>query len=379
MRSEYRAPLRLRLNPWHWLLLDGSIAMLFGLFTFGILGAREANEALAVTATALATAMLPLARRRPVTAASGALAVFWLSPISPRYGWLALVPLAYALYRVAERHRCAVAASVLGCGLTATVAGTLPSFEHLGGVVPFGLVLVVAWTTGFAVRQHRLHGEAILHQEAQRGEERAIQERTRIARELHDVLAHGMSVITVQAAYARLVVRTEPEQAADALAAIETTGRQSLAELRRLLSMLRAGDGGLAEDEPAPGLIDLQRLAENTAHAGVRVDLAVRGESLPLGAGLELSAYRIVQEALTNVVKHAGTDRARVTVEHRPDAVVLNVVDHGRGGDVRQEGHGLSGIRERAALYGGTVLAGPMPNGGFKVSATLPRPADGTL
>ncbi|MEV6928151.1 sensor histidine kinase [Dactylosporangium sp. NPDC051485] len=378
MRSEYRAPLRLRLGPRHWLLLDGLVAALFGVFTFGILGAREANEALAITATVLATSTLPLARQRPVMAAAGALAVFWLSPISPRYGWIALVPLAYSLYRVAERHRSAVAAPALGAGLTATVAGTLPSFEHLGGVVPFGFVLIVAWTIGFAVRQHRLHGEAILRQEAQRGEERAAQERTRIARELHDVVAHGMSVITVQAAYARLVVRTEPAQAADALAAIETTGRQSLAELRRLLSMLRAGNGSPAEDEPAPSLIDLPRLAENTAHAGVRVDLSVQGESLPLGPGLELSAYRIVQEALTNVVKHAGTDHARVTVEHRPDAVVLDVVDRGRGGDVRQEGYGLTGMRERAALYGGTVLAGPMPDGGFKVSATLPRPADGT-
>ena len=181
----------------------------------------------------------------------------------------------------------------------------------------------------------------------------------------------------VQAAYGRLVVGTGPAEAAGALAAIETTGRQSLVELRRLLAVLRAGEPGPPEDEPVPGLADLPRLAERTGQAGVRVEVCVRGEVAALGPGLELSAYRIVQEALTNVVKHAGTDSARVTVEHRPDAVVLDIVDRGRGGDVRQEGHGLPGMREPAALYGGTLRAGPAPGGGFRVSAVLPRPADG--
>jgi signal transduction histidine kinase len=377
MRPEPRAPLRHRLRPVHWLVVDGFGAGIFGLLAFGFLAAREGDGMLGAAATALAAATLPAARRWPLGATAGALAVFWLSPVSPRYAWIALIPLAYALYRVAERHRPAVAAAALGAGLTAPVATALPSFEHLGGVAPIGLALTVAWTTGIAVRQHRLYGEAMLRQEAKRAEDRAAQERARIARELHDVVAHGMSVITVQAAYGRLVVDSEPAQAADALAAIETTGRQSLGELRRMLAMLRTGAGSPADDEPAPGLTDLPRLAERTARAGVRVDISVLGKPEHLGPGLELSAYRIVQEALTNVVKHAGTDLAQVTVEHRPDAIVLDVVDRGRGGDVRQEGHGLRGMRERAGLYGGTVLAGPMPDGGFKLSATLPRPAEG--
>ena len=376
MRSDARAPLRHRLRPVHWLLLDGLGAAAFGLFAFGILGARESDGALAVAATMLAAATLPVARRWPLVAAAGALAVFWLSLISPRYPWIALVPLAYALYRVAERYRPAVAAAALGAGLTGPLATALPSFRHAGGVAPFALVLAVAWTLGVAVRQHRLYGEELLRQQAKRAQERGVQERARIARELHDVVAHGMSVITVQAAYGRLVVETEPAQAIDALAAIEATGRQSLVELRRLLTMLRAG-GGVAEDEPAPGLTDLPRLVERTGRAGVRVDLSMLGKPETLGPGLELSAYRIVQEALTNVVKHAGTDRARVTVEHRPGIIVLDIVDRGRGGDVRREGHGLSGMRERAALYGGTVLAGPRPDGGFRVSVTLPCPTDG--
>jgi signal transduction histidine kinase len=140
--------------------------------------------------------------------------------------------------------------------------------------------------------------------------------------------------------------------------------------------VLRAGEPGPVGGEPTPGLADLPRLAQRTAHAGVRVDVSVDGEARPLDPGLELSAYRIVQEALTNVVKHAGTRSAQVTVEHRPDAIVLDIVDRGRGGDVRAEGHGLTGMRERAALYGGTLSAGPGPDGGFRVSATLPRPAD---
>jgi signal transduction histidine kinase len=370
-------PLRHRLGPASWLLLDGFAAAAFGLLTFGILGARESNQALAAGATVLAAAALPAARRWPMAATAGALAVFWLSPISPRYAWIAVLPLMYALYRVAERHQRAVATAALGAGLTGPVASALPSFEHSGGVAPFALVLVVAWTIGVAVRQHRLYGESLVRQEARRAEERAAQERARIARELHDVVAHGMSVITVQAAYGRLVVETRPAEAAGALAAIETTGRQSLAELRRLLAVLRTGEAGPAQGEPAPGLADLAQLVERTARAGVRVEVSVHGEVEPLGPGLEVSAYRIVQEALTNVVKHAGTDTARVTVEHRPDAVVLDIVDHGRGGHVRTAGYGLTGMRERAALFGGTVLAGPMPDGGFKVSATLPRPADG--
>jgi signal transduction histidine kinase len=226
-----------------------------------------------------------------------------------------------------------------------------------------------------AVRQHRLYGEELVRHEGRRAEDRAARERARIARELHDVVTHGMSVITVQAAYGRLMVGTDAARAGEALTAIETTGRQSLVELRRLLGVLRAGEPGLVDDEPTPGLADLPRLAERTSHAGVHVDVSVDGEATPVDPGLELSAYRIVQEALTNVVKHASTGSARVTVEHRPDAIVLDIADDGRGGDVRAEGYGIAGMRERAALYGGTFRAGPGPGGGFRVNATLPRPA----
>ncbi|BCJ47615.1 two-component sensor histidine kinase [Actinoplanes ianthinogenes] len=359
-----------------WLLLDGLAAAAFELFAFGILGARESNPALAVAATALAAATVPAARRWPLAAAAGALAVFWLSPISSRYAWIALVPLAYALLRCAERHRPAVAAVALAAALTGPVASALPSLRRPGGIVPFALVLAVAWTVGVALRQRRRYGEELVGHEGQRAADRAARERARIARELHDVVAHGMTVMTVQATYGRLVVQDRPAEAAAALVAIETTGRQSLAELRRLLGVLRTAEPDPADDDPAPGLADLPRLVAHTERAGVRVDVAVTGDPAGLSPGLDLSAYRIVQEALTNVVRHAGTGTARVTVEHRPDAVVLDIVDGGRGGDVRQEGHGLTGMRERVALYGGTLMAGPVPGGGFRVHATLPKPAD---
>ncbi|WP_189330004.1 sensor histidine kinase [Actinoplanes ianthinogenes] len=376
MPIEPRAPLWHRISPVRWLLLDGLAAAAFELFAFGILGARESNPALAVAATALAAATVPAARRWPLAAAAGALAVFWLSPISSRYAWIALVPLAYALLRCAERHRPAVAAVALAAALTGPVASALPSLRRPGGIVPFALVLAVAWTVGVALRQRRRYGEELVGHEGQRAADRAARERARIARELHDVVAHGMTVMTVQATYGRLVVQDRPAEAAAALVAIETTGRQSLAELRRLLGVLRTAEPDPADDDPAPGLADLPRLVAHTERAGVRVDVAVTGDPAGLSPGLDLSAYRIVQEALTNVVRHAGTGTARVTVEHRPDAVVLDIVDGGRGGDVRQEGHGLTGMRERVALYGGTLMAGPVPGGGFRVHATLPKPAD---
>jgi signal transduction histidine kinase len=210
-----------------------------------------------------------------------------------------------------------------------------------------------------------------------------LEERTRIARDLHDILAHAMSVITVQAGVGAHLLERDPEQARKALEVIEQTGRGALGEMRRLLRVLRADD---LPTEPQPGLASLDRLAAQATAAGVPVELQVEGPARPLPAGLEVSAYRIAQEALTNTIKHAPGGRARLTVRYRPHTVELEVVAEGgaangveppsaAAGPFRPAdspvGHGLRGMRERVALYGGVFEAGPCP-GGFRVLAAFP-------
>ena len=198
------------------------------------------------------------------------------------------------------------------------------------------------------------------------------QERARIARELHDVVAHSVSVMVVQAGAERLALREESESTREVLRSIEQTGRQALAEMRRLLGMLREEDdeSGLA---PQPGLDQLEALVASVRAAGLPVELRIEGRRLPLPPGLDVSAYRILQEALTNSLRHAGADRARVVVSYGGGKLELEVADNGRGrlnGD--GGGHGLVGMRERVALYGGELQAGDAEEGGFVVRARLP-------
>jgi signal transduction histidine kinase len=206
--------------------------------------------------------------------------------------------------------------------------------------------------------------------------ERAVvaEERTRIARELHDVVAHCVSIMTVQAGAARLLLREDPRRAVQPLLSVEDTGRQALSEMRRLLEVLRseAAEDGLA---PEPGLVELRALVERCAGAGLPVQLAIDGEPEPaLPPGVDLAAYRVVQEALTNAIKHAGPARAWVTVRYAPQALELDIRDDGRAtpaanGNV---GRGLTGMRERVALYRGKLEAAPRAGGGFSVHATFP-------
>jgi signal transduction histidine kinase len=216
----------------------------------------------------------------------------------------------------------------------------------------------------------------------------ASDEKARIARELHDVIAHSVSVIVVQAAAADDVFDQRPDQARTALQAIEKTGREALVELRRLLGAVVPGDGdgdgatgasddhgdGRAPAAPQPGLDRLDDLADQVRAAGLDVDLGIEGEAAPLPAGIDLSAYRIVQEALTNTLRHARARTATVRVRHRAAAVEIEVVDDGRGASRSTEGagYGIVGMRERAAVLGGTLVAGPTAHGGFRVRAVLP-------
>jgi signal transduction histidine kinase len=267
------------------------------------------------------------------------------------------------------------------------------SIGDRGTLVIDGLLLAAAWWLGDGTRR-RLEAVAAAQQRAAELElareelaRRAVgEERLRIARELHDVVAHSMSIIAVQSGVGAHVLDSQPEEARKALAAVEATSRQALVEMRRLLGVLREEAEPRGSLAPAPGLAEVEALAAEVARAGVRVEVRIEGTPAALPAGLDLSAYRIVQEALTNVVKHARPAAVVVRVAYEPGQVAVEVIDDGKGLESasgrrltdsdrpsgRSGRSGIPGMRERAALYGGTLEAGPLPGGGFRVAATLP-------
>jgi signal transduction histidine kinase len=298
---------------------------------------------------------------------------------------LAAPPLPFAplvaLYTVASGAAPAIsigAAGALAAGVvTAALApsGVADDDQFLDYLVSVG----AAWTVGYGVRLSRVRTALLEEQAAQLEHEQVTRtrmaverEQARIARELHDIVAHHVSVIVAQAGATRRVFDAEPEQARQALGSIETVGREALIEMRRLLGVLRP-EGGDTDRAPQPGLGQLPALAAQTERAGLAVELIVEGDPRPLPAGVELNAYRIVQEALTNSLKHAGPTRARVVLRYHPEYLQLQVCDEG-GGRIPDltPGHGLVGMRQRAALLGGDLAAGPRPGGGFQVTATLP-------
>ena len=241
---------------------------------------------------------------------------------------------------------------------------------------------LLAWVLGDSMRYRRAYYASLEDRAARLERERdaqarvaAVAERARIARELHDVIAHNVSVMVVQADGASYALATDPGRAKEALAAISATGRQALAEMRRMLGVLRREEEGPSEVRaPQPGIGELGELLEQARMAGLPVSFTVEGVPQPLPGGVALAAYRIVQESLTNTRKHAGpVASASVVLRYSDDAVVLAISDDGRGATAPDgAGHGLTGMRERVAMYGGSVAAGPRPGGGFEVVATLP-------
>ena len=234
------------------------------------------------------------------------------------------------------------------------------------------LILTCAWAAGFAIKSKLADAEARrLHAEEQ-ARTAAEEERGRIARELHDVVAHSVSVMTVQAGAVRRQLAPEQQRERDALLTVEETGRQALTEMRRLLGVLRQ-DGESPELAPQPGLATLDTLVQQVREAGLPVELSFEGDRTTLPPGIDLSAYRIVQEALTNTLRHAGPARAWVAVRYRADEVEVEVANDGRSSESGDGyGHGLVGMRERVALCGGDLNAGPRPGGGYTISARLP-------
>jgi signal transduction histidine kinase len=271
-----------------------------------------------------------------------------------------------------------VEVALVAVQLTPGRVGVGTWLANLGGVA-------AAWLLGQFAHNYRAYAARLeertteLEQPREELARRAVtEERLRLARELHDVVAHAMSVIAVQSGVGAHVADTNPQEAAKALAAIEATSRAALTELRRLLGVLRQEDEPQGALAPVPGLADLDSLLAEVGKAGLAVKLQINGTRPPLPAGVDLSAYRIVQEALTNVVKHAGPAHAQVVVGYRDQDVTVEVIDDGRGAVTSASdgrvgsGHGLIGMRERVQVFGGDLQTGPRPGGGFRVAARLP-------
>lgn len=292
------------------------------------------------------------------------------------------VALPVALYTAGgrvERRRSLPALVVTVTAMVATLRLSSPDTDA-STLAGNALVLVVAWFLGDTQRARRLYvrqlEERTAELEAAREElaqQAVARERLRIARELHDVVAHSMGTIAVQAGVGRHVIDARPDEAKRSLEAIEGTSKSALGEIRRMLGLLRSGDDP-AEIAPSPGLADLPRLVSEVEGTGVTVELHAEQPPSPLPDGIDLTIYRLVQEALTNVVRHAGATRARVAVWFPDGTARIEVVDDGRGSSPAvAAGHGILGMRERVAMHGGSLDTGPLPERGFRVAATLPR------
>jgi signal transduction histidine kinase len=272
----------------------------------------------------------------------------------------------------------ALAGLAIGIGATAVVAHNDPT-GGLGNFIFTSIVFTIAWTIGFLVSR-KFHEADEARERATRAErEREEQarlavsdERARIARELHDVVGHSVSVMTVQASAARRLLRPQQEKEIEALLVVEKTGREALAEMRRMVGVLRRPEEAPAL-APQPSLEQIASLVEHTREAGLPVDLRIEGDPVQLPPGVDLTAYRLVQEALTNTMKHARASSAEVVVRYGDGDVELTISDDGVGGaDGDSGGHGLVGMRERVSVYGGELEAGPRADGGFRLRARLP-------
>lgn len=302
------------------------------------------------------------------------------------------VMLLFAIYNVATRYDWWVALA----GAAATVAWLMVAIiPRLGAefldVGQLGVLIVLTfwvWTWGTLVRIRRQY-IAGLHDRAEQAEREreassriaVVEERARIAREIHDIVSHSLSVVVVMSDGAAAKIDTEPERAKTAMLGVRDTGRTALAEMRRMLGVLRDDEPG--SHVPLPGVVELEDLIDQSRAAGMPVEFRKVGDVVPLSQGVELTVYRLVQEALTNTRKHAGSDLSHVEVQlsYRPDEVEVRVTDGGRGPEVvedsRSDGHGLVGMRERVAAHGGTLSTGVRVSGGFEVVAVLPREVEG--
>jgi signal transduction histidine kinase len=365
--------------PW---LLDGALVLVLLAPTLAISGhgikrgATEARAAAVVSAAVLSTLPLLVRRRWPVEV----LVAILLAAVAVPSAAVFSPPAVVAVYTIASRRPWRIA--VLGAVAAAVVLDlhrvlwgySVPLLGVIAGVALSGAALALGLyqATRLAYFEQARERAARLERERELlDEQAAAQERLRIARELHDVVAHNVSLMVIQA-QALEATAGDPAAARRGAQTIADLGRDAMSEMHRTLELMRA-DAADDERKPQPALDDLGPLLERADAAGVNVELSVTGSPRPLPAGVELSAYRIVQEALTNVIKHSGADRASVELRYGSDGLELEIVDHGAGETAAaHSGHGLVGMRERVALFGGSLDAGPVNGRGYRVLAMLP-------
>jgi signal transduction histidine kinase len=359
------ATLRIRARAWDVLVLVLVLAVLFEVLTTR----QDVPLALSVPIGLAMTLPLLWGQRRPLPVAAVVLAAWVLQALAgdwrlePQSELLPVCLVFWALgaYLPEKTARWACAGA-----LAALVA------HQPDDVLVLGPLMVGVFAAGRLMRSREQLAMA-LEEERGRAERYAVaEERARIARDLHDVVGQSLALMTVQAGAERLALGDDRPETRHVLGQIEVTGRQTLQEMRRMLGVLRTADD---EDDlaPQPGLANMQVLVERMSRAGLAVELLVEGAADQVPPGVDISAYRIVQEALTNVLKHADARHARVRVAQVASHLEIEVSDDGRGEGSAEGGHGLSGMRERVMMYGGSLEAGPAPDGGWRVWATLPR------
>jgi signal transduction histidine kinase len=394
--TELEVPLTQRLSPRTWVALDCLLALvLFAGTATAVASHKESGQpagttwdALRYAAAAIACAPLPLRRRWPTLVLAfvtiGDAALLALDVRGP-----AQIAVAFAIYTAATTSRGRLSLRTVGAVVAAMLLGALiaPAGPQWGTVITGPAVVLLGWFAGENTRARNAYARGVVERAAEQERQReqrirqaATDERLRIARELHDIVAHAMSLISVRAGAARMVIDQQPEQGREALSIIETTSRRALREMRRLLGVLRDPETtARAELEPAPGLADLDELVRDAAQAGVNVTIDITGDVSVLPAGIDVSAYRIIQEALTNVVRHAAPTTAHLHLRYRPHEVEIELIDEGETSHnhrpqprtPNRSGHGLVGMRERVALYRGELITEPTSNG-YRVLARLP-------
>ncbi|MBB5872706.1 signal transduction histidine kinase [Allocatelliglobosispora scoriae] len=357
----------------HWIDIDTLGYVLIVAFNLPLLVRRRAPAVTLLMVCVISTIYLALGYYHSVVTFQLALGIF-----------------SVAMYK---RRRTSIWLSMIAFGVLAFAQHRLPLEPRLFGYAVVGLIAVIAWAYGDSTgrladrgRQLSRLSEQLRREQQERAHRAVSQEQRRIARELHDVVAHHMSVISVQAGLGRYVLKTDPDTARAALEVIAGTAHEALSEMRRMLAVLRVAAEEPQSDTPydsAPGLSRLPELLERVRSAGATVDIEVHGTEVPLPSGLGLCVYRVIQESLTNVLKHADPPVATVALRWQPHELAVTVTDRGaplaevaadavggdNGGVVR---HGLIGMRERTRIYGGTLHAGERPGGGFQVALTLP-------